>query len=327
MFGVPRIWERFAAGVQDKLAKSTGVRAKIAAWAEDIGSQAAQLRHQGKEPGGLLALQHNLAEKLVFSTVKEGLGLTQARICITAAAPIAPEIVTFFNNFNIPLCELYGQSEDCGPTTTNLPHANKIGTVGRSWPGVEVKLAEDGEILVKGPNVFMGYYKDTAATDSDLVDGWLHSGDLGEFDEDGYLKIVGRKKEIIITSGGKNIAPKNIEAALKNIELVSQAVVIGEQRRYLTALITLDPEATLRFAEAHSLEGQTIHSHPNLIEYMQKEIDEKVNVHFARVEQVRGFKVLSRDFTVEDGELTPTLKIKRRIINQNFAEEIEAMYK
>jgi long-chain acyl-CoA synthetase len=191
---------------------------------------------------------------------------------------------------------------------------------------VEVKLAEDDEILVRGPNVFMGYYKDPAATASDLIDGWLHSGDLGKFDEDGFLYIIGRKKEIIITSGGKNIAPKNIEAALKNIELVSQAVVIGEQRRYLTALITLDQEAVLRFAEAHGLERQTIHIHPVLIEYMQKELDEKVNVHFARVEQVRSFKVLSRDFTVEDGELTPTLKIKRRIINQNFAAEIEAMY-
>ena len=327
VFGVPRIWERFAAGVQDKLAENRGIKARIAAWAQDIGNQGARLRHQGKELSGTLALEHKLAEKLVFSTVKEGLGLTRARVCITAAAPIAPEIVTFFNNFNVPLCELYGQSEDSGPTTTNLPHANKIGAVGQVWPGIEVKLADDGEILVKGPNVFMGYYKDPAATASDLVDGWLHSGDLGEFDEDGYLKIVGRKKEIIITSGGKNIAPKNIEAALKNIELISQAVVIGEQRRYLTALLTLDPEATLRFAVVHNLEGQTVHAHPTLIGHIQKELDEKVNIHFARVEQVRVFKVLSRDFTVEDGELTPTLKIKRRIINENFAEEIEAMYK
>jgi long-chain acyl-CoA synthetase len=327
VFGVPRIWERFAAGVQDKLAENRGIKARIAAWAQGIGNQGARLRHQGKKLSGTLALEHKLAEKLVFSTVKEGLGLTRARVCITAAAPIAPEIVTFFNNFNVPLCELYGQSEDSGPTTTNLPHANKIGAVGQVWPGIEVKLADDGEILVKGPNVFMGYYKDPAATASDLVDGWLHSGDLGEFDEDGYLKIVGRKKEIIITSGGKNIAPKNIEAALKNIELISQAVVIGEQRRYLTALLTLDPEATLRFAVAHNLQGQTVHAHPTLIGHIQKELDEKVNIHFARVEQVRVFKVLSRDFTVEDGELTPTLKIKRRIINENFAEEIEAMYK
>ena len=326
VFGVPRIWERFAAGVQEKMALSTGIKAKIAAWAKDVGQQTAQLRHQGKEPGGLLGVQYNLAEKLVFSTVKEGLGLTQARVCITAAAPIAPEIVAFFNSLNIPLCELYGQSEDCGPTTTNLPNANKISTVGRNWPGVEVKLANDGEILVKGPNVFMGYYKDPAATSNDLVDGWLHSGDLGAFDPDGFLKIVGRKKEIIITSGGKNIAPKNIEAALKNIEIVSQAVVIGEQRRFLTALITLEPEATQRFTQTHNLEGQALHEHPTLIEYMQKEIDEKVNIHFARVEQVRGFRVLPRDFTVEDGELTPTLKIKRRIIDQNFADEIEEMY-
>jgi long-chain acyl-CoA synthetase len=187
-------------------------------------------------------------------------------------------------------------------------------------------LAEDDEILVKGRNVFMGYYKDPVSTESDLQNGWLYSGDLGKFDEDGFLNIIGRKKEIIITSGGKNIAPKNIEAALKNVDLVSQAVVIGEQRRYLTALLTLDPDAAHHFAQANGLAGQTIHDNPKVLEHLQQEIDQKVNALFARVEHVRGFKVLPRDFTVEDGELTPTLKIKRRIVNQNFSDEIEALY-
>jgi len=325
-FGVPRVWEKFASGVQAKLALATGAKAKISSWAQRVGEKGAMLRNRGESVDGFLGWQHNLAEKLVFSTVKEGLGLAKAKVCITAAAPISPEVLHFFNNFNVPLFELYGQSEDCGPTTTNRIGANKIGTVGQAWPGVEVVLGDDGEILVKGNNVFMGYYKDEAATKNDLIDGWLQSGDLGQFDEDGYLSIVGRKKEIIITSGGKNIAPKNIEAALKNIDLVSQAVVIGEQRRFISALITLDPDAVVRFAQEHGLEGKTIHDHPIMLEAMQKGIDEHVNSHFARVEQVREFRILPRDFTVEDGELTPTMKIKRRIINENFADAIESMY-
>ncbi|MCA9900991.1 MAG: long-chain fatty acid--CoA ligase [Anaerolineales bacterium] len=325
-FGVPRIFERFQAGVAAKMALATGAKAKIASWARGVGSKVTNLRNRGQAPSGLLALQYNLANKLVFSTVKEGLGMTEARILITSAAPISPDILHFLGSLDLPIMELYGQSEDCGPTTTNRPGAIKVGTVGQAWPGSEVKLGPDNEILVKGPNVFMGYFKNPTATEEDLVDGWLHSGDLGEFDEDGFLKIIGRKKEIIITSGGKNIAPKNIEAALKNLDLVSQAVVIGERRRFLTALLTLDPDAAAKFAQAHNLEGQTLHEHPVLIEHLQKEIDEKVNQLFARVEHVRNFRVLPRDFTIEDGELTPTLKIKRRIINENFSEEIEAMY-
>ncbi|VAW40467.1 Long-chain-fatty-acid--CoA ligase, partial [hydrothermal vent metagenome] len=326
MFGVPRIWERMAAAVQGQLSQATGVRASIANWARGVATQVTNLRNRGQEPSGLLAMQYNLANKLVLSKVKEALGLTNARNLISGAAPIAPEILEFFASLDLAVFEIYGQSEDCGPTTTNRPGATKFGTVGQAWPGTEVKLADDGEILVKGPNVFMGYFKDEAATASDLVDGWLQSGDLGAFDADGYLSIVGRKKEIIITSGGKNIAPKNIEAALKNIELVAQTVVIGEKRRFLTALITLDPDAATRFAQENGLEGQTLHEHATLIDHLQKEIDEKVNSQFARVEHVRGFRVLSRDFTVEDGELTPTFKIKRRIINDNFSEEIESMY-
>jgi len=325
-FGVPRIFERFQAGIAAQLSQATGLKAKIAEWARGVGSQVTALHNRGQEPGGFLALQYRIAEALVFSTVKEGLGLSEVRNLIVSAAPISPDILHFFAGLDLPIMELYGQSEDCGPTTTNYPRAIKIGTVGQAWPGSEVKIASDGEILVKGPNVFMGYFKDEAATKGTLEDGWLHSGDLGKFDEDGYLSIVGRKKEIIITSGGKNIAPKNIEGALKNLDLVSQAVVIGEKRRFLTALLTLDPDAASKFAQAHGLEGQTLHEHPTLLAHLQKEIEEKVNSLFARVEHVRDFRVLPRDFTVEDGELTPTLKIKRRIINENFENEIESMY-
>ena len=326
VFGVPRIWERFAAGVSAKLAENTGIKAGIANWARGVGSEATAVRNSGGELSGMLARKYNLAHKLVFSKVREGLGFDRMLNAASGAAPIAPEILEFFGTFGITILEIYGQSEGSGPTTTNRPGATKFGSVGQAWPDCEVVIAEDGEILAKGPNIFLGYFRNEEATRNDLVDGWLHSGDLGQFDEDGFLNIIGRKKEIIITSGGKNIAPKNIEAALKNIDLVSQAVVIGEQRRFITALITLDEENLPQFVQAYGLEGQTLHDNQVVIDYLQKEIDEKVNSLFARVEQVRKFTILPRDFTVEDGELTPTLKIKRRVINENFSNEIESMY-
>lgn len=326
IFGVPRVWERMYAGVSAELAKASGVRAKIAEWARGVGSRVTTLRNKGEEPTGLLAWQYDLAHRLVFSKVKEGIGMTNMRHCVSGAAPIAKEILDFFGSLDIIIYEVYGQSEGSGPTTVTRPGATKFGTTGQKWPGSEVKIADDGEVLLKGRNVFMGYYKNPEATAETLIDGWLHSGDLGQFDKDGYLSIIGRKKEIIITSGGKNIAPKNIEAALKNLDLVAEAVVIGEQRRYITALLTLEEDAALEFARQHGLEGQEIHKHPTLIAEIQKQIDEEVNSLFARVEQVRGFRVLPRNFSVAEGELTPTLKLKRRVINKHFAAEIEAMY-
>ncbi|MCK5647036.1 MAG: AMP-binding protein, partial [Anaerolineales bacterium] len=198
--------------------------------------------------------------------------------------------------------------------------------VGQAWPGIEVKLAKDGEIFVKGPNVFMGYYKNPEATASDLVDGWLHSGDLGEFDEDGFLTIIGRKKEILITSGGLNIAPKNIEAALMNLPLVSVAVCIGDKRRYITALVTLNPEAMEKFCQENSLNGDELHTHPKVVAAVQVGIEERVNAHFSRAERVRDFRILSRELSLTEGELTETFKVKRRVVNEHFHDEIESMY-
>ncbi len=327
IFGVPRVWERFHAAVSARLAEATGARAKIAAWAQGVGKKAWAEKHQGRQPAGLLGLQYKLADRLVFSKLKPALGMANVRHCITGAAPIQKEILEFFSGLDIPIYEVYGQSEDCGPTSTNRPGATKYGTVGQAWPDVEVKIAEDDEILVKGRNVFLGYYKNPQATADDLQNGWLHSGDLGKFDSDGYLSIIGRKKEIMITAGGKNIAPKNIEAAMKNVDLIAEAVIIADRRRFISALVTLEPAALAKFAEENGLQGQAdLHNHKAVIDAVQKGIDEKCNAHFARVEQVRKFTILPRQFTVEDGELTPTQKIKRRIINQNWEKEIESMY-
>jgi long-chain acyl-CoA synthetase len=327
IFGVPRVWERFYAGVSTRLAEATGAKAKIATWAQGVGRQVWAEKNAGREVSGLLGLQYKLADRLVFAKLKAALGMARMRHCITGAAPIQPEILEFFSGLDVPIYEVYGQSEDCGPTSTNSPGATKYGTVGKAWPDVEVKIAEDEEILVKGKNVFMGYYKNPEATAADLQNGWLHSGDLGKFDSDGYLSIIGRKKEIMITAGGKNIAPKNIEAALKNVDLIAEAVIIADRRRFISALITLEPQALAKFAEENGLAGQAdLHLNPVVIEAVQKGIDEKCNAHFARVEQVRKFTILPRQFTVEDGELTPTQKIKRRIINQNWGQEIESMY-
>ncbi|RIK15858.1 MAG: long-chain fatty acid--CoA ligase [Anaerolineae bacterium] len=325
-FGVPGVWERFRNRVGERLNESEGTKRKIADWAQTIGRRVADLRNQGQEPGGKLAVQYRLADKLVFSKVKPLLGFSRTRVAVSGAAAINKEILEFFSGLDVTIYEVYGQSEGCGPTTFNRPGATRFGTTGQAWPGSEVKLAPDGEVIMRGPNVFMGYYKDAAATRDTLIDGWLHSGDLGRFDEEGYLSIVGRKKDIIITSGGKNIAPRNIEAALKNIELIGDAVLVGEGRKYLSALLTLEPEAAGRFAAANQIEGAELHTHPKVIAAIQAEIDEVVNPQFARVEQVRKFTLLSRPFSVEGGEMTPTLKLKRKVIYDMHLDAIEDMY-
>ena len=220
--------------------------------------------------------------------------------------------------------EVYGQSEDTGPTTTNRPGKVRFGSVGPNWPGTEVEIADDGEILVKGRNVFLGYYRDEAETKETLVDGWLHSGDLGAFDSDGFLWITGRKKDIIITAGGKNVAPRPLEAALKSHPLVSEVVLIGDRRKFLSALVTLDEETTAAFLEEHNISGP-----PHESEQIIGEIDAAVtelNKNFARVEQIKKFTVLARQLSIEGGELTPTLKVKRNKVSEHFAAEIDAMY-
>jgi long-chain acyl-CoA synthetase len=323
-FAVPRVWERFQAGVVAELNKATGARARIAEWAMNVATKTSELRNHGKEPTGLLAAQFKAADRLVLSKIKHALGLSRAAILVTSAAPISIEVLRFFASLDIRIQEVYGQSEDCGPSTMNQSDAIRIGSGGRAFPGADVKIADDGEILVKGRNVFIGYYKDPEATAETLSDGWLHSGDLGEFDDEGFLWITGRKKDIIITAGGKNVAPKPLEGGLKDHELISEAVVIGDRRKFLSVVVTLDEEAAERFMLEHNLDGPA-HLNAEIHAEIQQAIDE-LNKGFARVEQLKKFAVLPRQLSIDGGELTPTLKVKRNKVNENFADIIEAMY-
>jgi long-chain acyl-CoA synthetase len=312
-FGVPRIWEKFHAAMAAKLAETTGAKKRLVEWARGVCARVNALRDRDERIPRRLEAQYRLANKLVISKIKQAIGFDRVRELISGAAPIAPDVLAFFASLDLPIHEVYGQSEDSGPTSFNLTGKAKIGTVGPPIPGLEVKIADDGEILVRGPNVFLGYYKEPEATADALRDGWLCSGDLGAFDREGFLSITGRKKEIIITAGGKNIAPKNIEAAIKELPLVGEAVVIGDRRKYLTALVTLEPAA------AGKVSGDQVRS------TIQARIDE-VNQSLARVEQVKKFAILERPFGIDTGELTPTMKLKRKVIAQKYAREIEAMY-
>ncbi|MFO0692508.1 MAG: long-chain fatty acid--CoA ligase [Polyangiales bacterium] len=320
-FGVPRVWEKFYSAVSTKLGAAEGAKKKLADWALGVGRRATAQRARG---GRVDDVEYQLAKKLIFDKVKPALGMSNARICVSGAAPISPEILEFFAGLDLAILEVYGQSEDCGPTTFNFPNQFRFGSVGTYIPEVDVRIADDGEILVKGPNVFLGYYKDKQATSETLADGWLHSGDLGEF-RDGFLYITGRKKDILITAGGKNIAPKNLESELKQHPAVGEAVVIGDRRPYLTALISLDVEALPTYCGERGIDLATAHENGRLRSDIQDAVD-KMNAKVARVEQVKKFVILPRPLSIETGELTPTMKVKRKIVNEKWAHLIDQMY-
>jgi long-chain acyl-CoA synthetase len=250
------------------------------------------------------------------------------REATTGAAPIAPEILEFFWGCGIPVLEGYGMTETSTAATTSTPEAHKFGTVGKALPGVEIKIADDGEILIKGANIFRGYYKNDDASFGAIEDGWLHTGDLGSLDEDGYLSITGRKKDIIITAGGKNLTPANFENDLKQTRWVSQVVMHGDRRPYPVALVTLDEEEIVPWAEQHGIEDRSIASlaqNEKVRELIQAEVD-RVNKKYAQVEQVKKFVILDHDLSQETGELTPTLKVKRNIVNEKYAGLFDSLY-
>lgn len=338
-FGVPRVWEKFYAGVQAKMAQAdpNDRKAKLAKKAIELGHKITEAEQQAVAKGGKMAdakvplgvkLQHAALDKVVLHKIRAAFGLEECGLALSAAAPLSPELIWFFHSIGIKITEGYGQSEDNGPTSWNPPDAIKIGTVGTPLPGLECKIAEDGEILARGGNVMSGYYKDEEATKETIDEqGWLHSGDVGEFDENNYLKITDRKKDLIITAGGKNIAPQEIENRLKFNSLVSQVVVIGDRRPFLTALITLDEEKAPSFAAEHGIEGGpgALAHHDRCLKEIQGAVEE-LNAGLAKVEGVKKFRVLERDFLQEENEITPTMKVKRKTINEIYADVIEDMY-
>ena len=257
------------------------------------------------------------------------LGLDQLVAAITGAAPIPVDILQFFRSLGVPLSEIYGMSESSGPMTW-APFKVRPGTVGPAIPGCEVTLADDGEVICRGGNVFRGYLNDPEKTSEALDDdGWLHSGDIGTFDEEGYLKIVDRKKELIITAGGKNISPANLEAALKSFPIIGQACVIGDNRPFISALIVLDSDVAPAWAKQHGIEADTLDElaeHPEVRAEIERNVAE-ANQRFSQVERIKKFALLGTEWQPDSDELTPTMKLKRRGIHQKYADEIEALYR
>ncbi len=302
-FSVPRVWEKIYAGVQAVIAG---------------------------EPKQQQVFERGLASgnESVLAPVRELLGLDECVTAVSGAAPLATEILQFFRALGVPLSEIYGLSESSGPMTFD-PIEVRPGTVGRAIPGCEVKLAPDGEVICRGGNVFRGYLGDAEKTAEALDDdGWLHSGDIGVFDDDGYLKIVDRKKELIITAGGKNISPANLETALKAVPLIGQACVIGDQRPFIAALLVLDGDAARSWAKQHGLEGASLSElaeHPDVVAEVERGVAH-ANQSFSQVEQIKKFKLLGDEWLPDSEELTPTMKLKRRGIHAKYAAEIEALY-
>ncbi len=323
---VPRIFEKIYTAATANAEKAGGLKKAIFNWAIRVGRKVRELERQGREPGFLLRRQYKIADEQVLSKIR-GLFGGRLKLAVSGAAPINPEILRFFDAAGVLVVEGWGMTETSTAATVATSEDFKFGTVGRPFPGCEVKLAEDGEILVRGPNVFKGYYKNPEATAETLVDGWLRTGDLGEIDDEGYVKITGRKKDIIITAGGKNITPANIEAEVKQHPLVSQCVVIGDRRPYLVALVTLDPEEAVTYAKEHGLpeDPEQLAANEEVRATIQRHID-RINEKFARVEQVKKFVILPRDLSQESGELTPTMKVKRNVVADKYAGEVESLY-
>jgi long-chain acyl-CoA synthetase len=320
---VPRIFEKIYTAATSAVEKEGGLKKRIFDWSIGVGKRYRAAERSGGA-GPLLRLQHALADRLVLARIRNLFG-GNLRVAVSGAAPINPDILRFFDAAGVLILEGWGMTETSTAATIATPEDFRFGTIGKPFPGVEVRIADDGEILVKGPNVFQGYYKNDRATAETIVDGWLHTGDIGEFDADGYLKITGRKKDIIITAGGKNITPANLEAEIKQHPLISQCVVIGDRRPFLVAVITLDPEEAAKFAEERRLDLATLHDDESVHASIQAHLDQ-VNRRFARVEQVKKFEVLPRDFSQEGGELTPSMKVKRNVVAQKYADEVDALY-
>ncbi len=306
-FGVPRVWEKMQARTEQGLAAAPPLRRALASWAR---------KSRGR-----------LADKLVLSKIRALLGLDRTRLSATGAAAMSLATLRFFESLGIDILDVWGMSESTGMGTSNRPGARKAGTIGRPTEGVEIRIAPDGEILTRGPHVFLGYYKDEAATREALdAEGFLHTGDVGEFDNDGYVRITDRKKDLLITSGGKNVSPQNIEGRLVQIPGVAQAAVLGDARRHLAALITPDPDAARRLPGVNDGTVQSLAVDPAFLAHIGRGV-EHVNAQLASFETIKKFRVLPLQFSIEGGELTPTMKLKRKVVSQKFAREIDELFR
>lgn len=328
-YAVPRIWEKYLSAIYINMSDATWFKRLVFGITLKIGRKRATLTMNFKPVPFYLKVLYQLAYFAVFRKLKERLGFDRLRVAYSGAAPISPDVLHFFQSIGVNLIEGYGQTEGTGVTCASRIGKVKCGTVGPPLQGVEVKIAEDGEILVRSPGVFKGYYKDPKATKEALKDGWLYSGDVGELDEDGYLKITDRKKDIIVTAGGKNITPQYIENKLKASSYINDAVVIGDNRRYITSLIMIDEDNVVKYAQDNKIQFSTykdLTRSAEIIKLIQGEVDE-VNETLSRVEQVKKFTMLPKRLYEEDGEVTPTMKVKRKYVNEAFSDLIEAMYK
>jgi long-chain acyl-CoA synthetase len=323
---VPRIFEKIYTAASSGMEKEGGLKKAVFDWSIRCGAKMRAAERGGRTPGFLLSREYAFADKQVLSKIRNLFG-GQLRLAVSGAAPINPEILRFFDAAGVLVLEGWGMTETSTAATISTPDDFKVGTIGKPFPGCEVKIADDGEILVKGPNVFQGYHKNEEATRETIVDGWLHTGDIGEIDADGFITITGRKKDIIITAGGKNITPANLEAEIKQQPLVSQCVVVGDRRPYLVALVTLDPEEAVAYAKEHGLpeDPAQLAADADVHAAIMAHV-EKINQNFARVEQVKKITILPHDLSQESGELTPTLKVKRAVVASKHEGEIEQLY-
>jgi long-chain acyl-CoA synthetase len=327
---VPRIWEKFYSGITIALKDATGFQNWMYRHALAIGHRTAAYRLEGDAPPLSLRLANRAAYWLVFRNIRRMLGLDRCRLAFTGAAPIAPDLIRWYLALGLDMREVYGQTENCGVATVMPYDRIKLGSVGKAAPWGEVAISPQGEILIKGDYLFMGYLNQPEKT-AETIDakGWLHTGDVGSIDNEGFIKITDRMKDIIITSGGKNITPSEIENQLKFSPYVSDAVVIGDKRPYLTCLVMIDQENVEKFAQDHDIPFTNYASLCRAAEVqdlIQREI-EAVNVNFARVETIKRFFLIERQLTPEDEELTPTMKLKRNFVNKRYATEIDAMYR
>ena len=324
---VPRVFEKVHTKALSGVEEAGRVKRAIFKWALESGRQLRERERRGASAGALLRGRYALADRLVLSKVR-GLFGPNIKLALTGAAPIAEEVLEFFDACGVLILEGYGMTETTAAATLNTQERFRFGTVGRALPGAEIAIAPDGEVLMRGPHVFAGYFRNEEATAETFnEDGWLCSGDLGSIDDDGFLSITGRKKDLIITSSGKNISAANLETALREIRWVSQAVVYGDNRSYLVALLTLDadeaPALAARVGAAQDL--ASLSGHARVHAELAREV-ERVNERFARIEQVKRFTILDRDLAQENGELTPTMKVKRAVVYREFADAFEALY-